>query len=167
MPSLAVLAVASLVMLLSVARARPISASRRGHGDRRLSYKRLVYTPFTLSLLLFFVDDLLGCFLQSASSVGIPELSHTLTEIDLDTSLINKHALHPAVSLHAVSFPLVFNKCVLQGVSGLPISDDFARADRTKPREYQLQIMGLGNWVQLADEKDCFRRLDVRIRQIL
>lgn len=64
-------------------------------------------------------------------------------------------------------FSLKFNKRILERVPRLPISDDLTRDHFSKPRKYNFKVFALSYLVELANEEDVLRRLDVSFREVI
>lgn len=59
-------------------------------------------------------------------SPRIRQLGHALREIDVDTMIINQHALHLEVSLLTILLVLELDECILKTITGTLVPDYLA-----------------------------------------
>jgi hypothetical protein len=93
--------------------------------------------------------------------VLVPHFCHTLTEIYLDTSIVNESTIHFEISFHALFLGGEFDKGILQGGARIGVADNFNLDIGIEPRKYQLQVFIFCNWIQFAHKQDFLWCLNV------
>ena len=71
----------------------------------------------------------------------VPQLTDTIAEVNFNATLVNQDIIHALVSHDALILRLELNKCELQRVSSLPVTDDLARDNLAKARENYLKVL--------------------------
>jgi hypothetical protein len=93
--------------------------------------------------------------------VLVPYFCHTLTEIYLDTSIVNESTIHFEIGFHALFLGGEFDKSILQRDARSGVADDFNLDIGIEPRKYQLQVFIFCNWIQLAHKQNFLWCLNV------
>lgn len=96
----------------------------------------------------------------------VSQPADTLGKVDVYPMVVDKHALHFEVGPFAILLGRKLDEGVLEAVSGLLVPDDFAGENLAEAGKDELQVLILGDWVQLAHEQDLLRRSDVGKGQI-
>jgi len=110
------------------------------------------FHPLLMEGLIFLNNDL-SCLLKLFPSECIPKFRNWLRKVNMDPAFIYKHPIHLIVGLLTGSLGLKLDEGILKWVACFPISDDLTALDGAEPGEYQLQIVLLGDRIQLTDKK--------------
>ena len=82
--------------------------------------------------------------------VLVPYLGHTLTEVDLDPSVIHEGIVHLEIRLVALLLGTKFHKGIAQRIARLGITDNLRPCIGIESRKYQLQILIVCDGIKLA-----------------
>ncbi len=114
-------------------------------------------------IILLLLQSLLGV----SPLLLVPQLAHTLAEVDMDSPVINETVVHFEVGLFTGSDCHELDEAIAERASRLPVPDDLATLDLSEATEYGLQVLVSGDRVEFADEQHIVGRLDVRVRQVI
>ena len=76
----------------------------------------------------------------------------TLTEIDMDSSIVDKNVIHRQIGLLGILFVFVLDKGIAERVARLLVPHDFATEDFAESTEDGLQIFVRRHLIQFTDE---------------
>lgn len=77
-----------------------------------------------------------------------------LREVDVNSAIVDEHVIHLEVRPLRLLALLELDKRILERVACLLVANNLARQDGAEPREDELQVLALGDLVELADEED-------------
>lgn len=84
----------------------------------------------------------------------------------MDSSVVDKHALHLEIRGLACALVVELDEGVLQAVPRLLVADDLARQDLAEAAEDELEVRVRGHRVEFAHEEHVFRRFDFGEREV-
>jgi hypothetical protein len=103
----------------------------------------------------------LTLWLSHSLIVFVPYFGNALTEIHLYSPIIDQRIVHFKIGFHSLFLGRELHEGELQGVSSFWIPNDFGLDLFVKPRENELEIFILGDWIELAHKQYIFWGLNL------